>query len=357
MNTNMKKFLNLTKVALFSFLSTSSISCLQAQETAGYSISLEKDLELVGVPLQHLALASGPVTAVQSGPIIQWTPSFTDTTFGSALVSGSEYYVEVVGPTTHPWLGHRLELDETATRIRSDHALVAATSSWNTKSPIDSSLVGATIAVHPHITLPYLVDDALLRQIQSGGENPKSFQFFLPFPGLTSLSAQVSLSGSTMLWQESTSTRRLRSEELILPPGSSFGLKFGDQYGFSRGFTGVVRKVPCPVPLLKGTNYISYPFAKDLRLGVDWGTPANGLRAGTGGHAVQADKIILQNGKASLMYGLSQTKQGFQWLRVNSRTYLWNTPPQVLEKIPAGEGFILVKTVADPKHFFPVPKP
>jgi hypothetical protein len=353
----MRKFLNLTHVALFSFLSTFSVFCLQAQETAGYSITLEKDLELVGVPLQHLALASGGVTAVQSSSIIQWTPSFTDTAFGAALVPGSEYYAEVVGPAAHPWLGHRLELDEAATRTRTDHALIPTASAWNTKWPADNSLVGATIEVHPHITVPYLADDTLLRRIQSGGENPKSFQFFLPFPGLTSLSAQVSLSGGAMLWQQSTSARPLRSEELILPPGYSFGLKFGDRRGLSRGFTGVVRKVPCPVPLQKGTNYISYPFAKDLRLGVDWGTPANGLRVGTGGHAMQADKIILQNGNTSLTYGLSQTKQGFQWLRVNSRTYLWNTPPQVLEKIPAGEGFILVKTVADPNHFFPLPKP
>lgn len=353
----MKNFLNLTNIALFSFLSTSCVFCLQAQETAGYSMTLEKDLELVGVPLQHPALASGPVSAVQSGSIIQWTPSFTDTPFGTALVSGLDYYAEVVGPATHPWLGHRLELDETATRTRSDHALIPTASTWNTKWPTDNALVGATIEVHPHITLPYLANDTVLRRIQSGGENPKSFQFFLPFPGSVSLSAQVNLSGNDLLWQESTSTRRLRSEELILPPGSSFGLKFGDQCGLSRGFTGVVRKAPCPVPLQKGTNYISYPFAKDLRLGVDWGTPANGLRAGTGGHAMQADKIILQNGKASLMYGLSQTKQGFRWLRVNSRTYLWNTPSQVLDKIPAGEGFILVKTVADPNHFFPLPKP
>jgi len=353
----MRKFLNLTHVALFSFLSTFSVFCLQAQETAGYSITLEKDLELVGVPLEHPALAYGAVTAVQSGPIIKWTPSFTDTAFGAALVPGSEYYAEVVGPAAHPWLGHRLELDEVATRTRTDHALIPTASAWNTKWPADNSLVGATIEVHPHITLPYLADDTLLRRIQSGGENPKAFQFFLPFPGSVSLSAQVNLSGSTLLWQQSDSARPLRSEELILPPGYSFGLKFGDRRGLSRGFTGVVRKVPCPVPLQKGTNYISYPFAKDLRLGVDWGTPANGLRAGTGGHAMQADKIILQNGNTSLTYGLSQTKQGFQWLLVNSRTYLWNTPQQVLEKIPAGEGFILVKAVADPNHFFPLPKP
>jgi hypothetical protein len=356
-NVIMKTFLNPTSIAFISLLSLFCPPRTQAQEAAGYSITLEKDLELVGIPLQHPAIASGPVTAVQTGPIIQWTPSFTDTFFGSALVSGAEYYAEVVGPTNHPWLGHRFELDESATRARNDHALVPSNSTWNTKGPINSSLVGTTIEVHAHLTLPYLIDDTLLGRVQSGGENPKSFQFFLPFPGLTTLSAQVNLSGSTLLWKELASERPLRSDELILPPGFSFGLKFGERRGLSRGFTGVVRTVPCPVPLQKGTNYISYPFAKDLRLGVDWGTPANGLRAGTGGHAMQADKIILQNGNTSLTYGLSQTKQGFQWLRVNSRTYLWNTPQQVLEKIPAGEGFILVKTVADPNHCFPLPKP
>jgi len=353
----MRAFLNPTSIAFISLLSLAYPPRLQAQENAGYSMTLDKNLELVGVPLQHPALASGLVTAVQTGPIIQWTPSFTDTPFGTALVSGTEYFAEVVGPTTHPWLGHRFELDESATRARKDHALVPSNSAWNTKGPINSSLVGTTIEVHPHLTVPNLIDETLLGRVQSGGENPKSFQFFLPFPGLTTLSAQVNLSGSTLLWKELASGRPLRSDQLILPPGLSFGLKFGERRGLSRGFTGVVRKVPCPVPLQKGTNYISYPFPKDLRLGLDWGTPGNGLRVASGGNAAQADKIILLDGVTALTYGLCQTKQGFQWLRVNSLTYLLNTPPQVLEKIPTGEGFILVKTVADPNHFFPLPKP
>jgi hypothetical protein len=353
----MKKILNLTNVALFSFLSTSSVFCLQAQETAGYSISLEKDLELVGVPLQHPALSSGPVTAVQSGPIIQWTPSFTDTAFGSALLLNSEYYAEVVGPTTHPWLGHRFELNESATRTRTDHALIPATSPWNTKGPINSSLVGATIEVHPHITLPYLVDDTLLRRIQSGGENPKSFQFFLPFPGLTSLSAQVSLSGSTMLWQQSTSARPLRSEELILPPGSSFGLKFGDRRGLSRGFSGVVRTVPCPAPLQKGYNYVSHPFPRDLRLGVDWGSSLEGFKSGFIPKGL--DRIEFCQGLQRKRYALfSPTSSGpARWRLINSaRTDQWASPAQYLEKVDVGEGFLIWKEKADPLHAFRVPK-
>jgi len=353
----MKNYLNLRCITAFLFAGLFTISCLQGQETAGYSLTLEKDLELVGVPLQHPALSSGPVTAVQSAVVIQWTPSFTDSIFGAALVSGSEYYAEVVGPTTHPWLGHRLELDEASTRARSDHALVAAVSPWNTKGPIDSSLVGATIEVRPHITLPYLVDDTLLRRIQSGGENPKSFQFFLPFPGSVSLAAQANLSGSTLLWQELTTGRTLRPEEIILPPGTAFGLKFGDRRGLSRGFSGVVRTVPCPVPLQKGYNYVSYPFSRDLRLGVDWGSSLEGFKSGFIPKGL--DRIEFCQGLQRKRYALfSATSSGAAlWRLINgARTDQWVSPAQYLEKVDVGEGFLIWKEKADPLHTFRVPK-
>ena len=353
----MKKYWNLKSIALFSFLIPCSLLKLQGQETAGYSLTLEKDLELVGVPLQHPALASGAVTAVQSGPIIQWTPSFTDTSFGSALVSGSEYYAEIVGPTTHPWLGHRLELDEAATRSRSDHALVAATSSWNTKGPIDSSLVGATIEVRPHITLPYLVDDTLLRRIQSGGENPKSFQFFLPFPGAVYLAAQANLLVGKLLWQELTTGRTLRPEEIILPPGTAFGLKFGDRRGLSRGFSGIVRTVPCAAPLQKGYNYVSYPFPRDLRLGIDWGSSLEGFKSGLIPKGL--DRIEFCQGLQRKRYALfSATSSGpARWRLINSaRTDQWASPAQYLEKVDVGEGFLIWKEKADPLHTFRIPK-
>ena len=353
----MKNNLNLRGMTAFLFVSLFTVSCIQGQDTAGYSLTLEKDLELVGIPLQHPALSSGPVTAVPSATVIQWTPSFTDTTFGSALVSGSEYYAEVVGPTTHPWLGHRLELDEAATRTRSDHALVAATSPWNTKGPIDSSLAGATIEVRPHITLPYLVDDTLLRRIQSGGENPKSFQFFLPYPGSASLAAQANLSVGKLLWQQLTTARILRPEEIILPPGSAFGLKFGDRRGLSRGFSGVVRTVPCPAPLQKGFNYVSYPFPRDLRLGIDWGSSIEGFKSGLIPKGL--DRIELCQGAQRKRYSLfSATPSGpARWRLINgARTDQWASPAQYLEKVDVGEGFLIWKEKADPLHTFRIPK-
>lgn len=342
----------------FLFASLFTISCLQGQETAGYSIALEKDLELVGIPLQHPALSSGQVTAVHSGPVIAWKPSFTDTSFGSALLPNSEYYAEVVGPAAHPWLGHRFELNESATRIRTDHALVPIVSPWNTKGPINSSLVGATIEVRPHLTLPYLVDDTLLRRIQSGGENPKSFQFFLPFPAPASLPAQVNLSGSTLLWKDSATTRALRTDELILPPGSAFGIKFGDRRGLSRGFTGIVRKIHCPAPLQKGYNYVSYPFPRDLRLGVDWGSSLEGFKSGP--TPIGLDRIELCQGAQRKRYSLfSATPSGpARWRLISgARTDQWASPAQYLEKLDAGEGFLIWKEKANPLHTFRPPQP
>ena len=342
----------------FLFVSFFTLSCLQGQETLGYSMTLEKDLELVGIPLQNPALSSGPVTAVQSGPIIAWKPSFTDTSFGSALLPNSEYYAEVVGPSTHPWLGHRFELNESATRTRTDHALVPVASPWNTKGPINSSLLGATIEVRPHLTLPYLVDDTLLRRIQSGGENPKSFQFFLPFPAPASLSAQVNLSGGTLLWKDLATARALRTEELILPPGSALGIKFGDRRGLSRGFTGVVRKVPCPMPLQKGYNYVSYPFPRDLRLGVDWGSSLEGFKPSS--TPIGLDRIELCQGEQRKRYALfSATSNGLaRWRLINSaRVDQWASPAQYLEKVDVGEGFLIWKEKADPLHTFRIPNP
>jgi hypothetical protein len=353
----MKNYLNLRGMTAFLFAGLFTISCLQGQETSGYSIALEKDLELVGIPLQHPALSFGPVTALQSGPVIAWKPSFTDTSFGSALLPNSEDYAEVVGPATHPWLGHRFELNESATRTRTDHALAPATSSWNTKGPINSSLIGATIEVRPHLALPYLVDDTLLRRIQSGGENPKSFQFFLPFPAAAPLSAQVNLSGSTLLWKDSVRARSLRTDELILPPGSAFGIKFGDRRGLSRGFTGIVRKILCPVPLQKGWNYVSYPFPRDLRLGVDWGSSLEGFKSGSS--PIGLDRIELCQGAQRKSYALySANPRGpVRWRLINSaRLDQWASPQEYLEKLGAGEGFVIWKEKADPLHTFRVPK-
>jgi hypothetical protein len=248
-------------------------------------------------------------------------------------------------------------LDEAATRTRTDHALIPTASTWNTKWPADNSLVGATIEVHPHITLPYLADDTLLRRIQSGGENPKSFQFFLPFPAPASLSAQVNLSGSTLLWKDSATARALRTEELILPPGSAFGIKFGDRRGLSRGFTGIVRKIPCPVPLQKGYNYVSYPFARDLRLGVDWGSSIEGFKSGPTPNGL--DRIELCQGiqrKSFALYSANPSSL-VRWRLIHSaRLDQWASPVEYLEKVDAGEGFLIWKEKADPLNTFRIPK-
>lgn len=101
-------------------------------------------LELVGFPVHSPALDAGTVGSVV-GTLVGWSPSFTDRPFGSALRTGQEYYAEVVGPAGHAWLGHRLELDENATRSREDHSLVIATSPYNTRGMPNTTLTGLAL--------------------------------------------------------------------------------------------------------------------------------------------------------------------------------------------------------------------
>ena len=69
------------------------------------------------------------------------------------LLSGRHYFLEISGPSQHPWVGHRLEIDEPATR-----ALAANQVRWEAESPAntrvpDATLAGATYQIRPHITL------------------------------------------------------------------------------------------------------------------------------------------------------------------------------------------------------------
>ena len=117
----MKPFLPLSLVPSITSIALclSTISSSRAQEAVPYLVGTGTQLELVGFPVHSPALDSGTVSSV-GGTLVGWSPSFTDRPFGSGLRTGQEYYAEVVGPATHPWLGHRFELDEIATSARDE---------------------------------------------------------------------------------------------------------------------------------------------------------------------------------------------------------------------------------------------
>lgn len=341
--------------ALFLFLWAGLLA--RAQEIVPFLLNTGTELELVGFPLQRPAYDSGSVASV-AGSVVSWTPSFLDRPFGSALNVGEECYAEVVGPAGHPWLGQRFELDETATRARTDHALVAEVSGLNTRGLPKADLAGATLEVRPHLTIPFWAQNTLERRVIYGGEKSATFQFYLASSNGGTLWVVPSVSaGGVTGWFDQTSSRPLSASQLLIPPGSAVGVKFGQKNGLAVGLTLEGRITPVAKPLTAGFNFASYPYPRDMRLGLDWGGPSSGFRGASSPRG--ADRIEICVGPRRLVYSPESSSGSvlLRWRLVNpARRHEWKQPAEYLDQIPVGQGFLIWKSQPDPRHFFYPPK-
>lgn len=334
----------------------------QAQEAVPYLVGTGTQLELVGFPVHSPALDAGTVSSV-AGTLVTWSPSFTDRSFGSALRTGQEYYAEVVGPVGHAWLGHRLELDEAATRVRTDHSLVIVASPYNTRGMPNATLAGARLEVRSHLTVDGLWGETVRNRIVYGGESAAGFSFSLPAPGTASGTRSVTASlprpANALEWIDSFAQGTRVTQPLLIPPGTAVAVTFGQRRGSSLGLTAESRSWPTAAPLQAGANLLAYPYPKDMRLGVDWGTAKEGFR-GRNLPSASQDRIDLQTGTVRQMFAPeSQSNGTIRWRRLDPAraNFRWATPTSYLDCIPVGEGFILRKAKADTNHFFYPPKP
>jgi hypothetical protein len=333
----------------------------QAQEAVPYLVGTGTQLELVGFPVHSPALDAGTVSSV-AGTLVTWSPSFTDRSFGSGLRAGQEYYAEVVGPAGHSWLGHRLELDEAATRVRTDHGLVIAASPYNTRGMPNAALAGARLEVRSHLTVDGLWGETVRNRIVYGGEPAAGFRFSLPAPGTPSATRAVtaSLPRSThaLEWIDSFAPGIRITQPLLIPSGTAVAVTFGQRRGSSLGLTAESRSWPTAAPLQAGANLLAYPYPKDMRLGVDWGTPREGFR-GLSKPSPSQDRIEIQQGTRRSTYFPELQKSGSLRWRLADPVFTsarWSTNPTYLDQIPVGQGFNLRKMRADPAHFFYPPK-
>jgi len=334
----------------------------RAQETLPYLVGTSTHLELIGFPVHSPALDAGKVSSVV-GTLVGWSPSFTERPFGSALRAGQEYYAEVVGPTGHAWLGHRFEIDETATRARTDHGLVIAASSFNTRGLPNGKLVVAQLEVRPHLTLDGLWGNTIRNRILYGGEPASGFSFSIPAPETTSgqraITPSLPRSGDALEWLNRSFSPPTRvAQPLLIPPGFSVAVTFGQRHGSSLGLTGEMRTWPTATPLLVGINLLAYPYPKDLRLGVDWGSSREGF-FGTLKPFPGQDRIELLVGKRRFAYAPEiQLSGGLRWrlLHPLNISRQWAEPAAYLDRIPPGHGFLLRKTKPDCSHFFYPPQ-
>lgn len=335
---------------------------LSAQDALPYLLTTENQLEVVGFPIHQPAVDAGTVSAVK-GPLVYWSPSFTDRPFGSALRPGQEYYVEVVGPVGHSWLGHRFELDETSTRARTDHVLVTLASAYNTRGIPDSSLAGARLEIRPHLTVDGLWGETIRDRVLYGGEPATSFTFSLPAPGTVpgTLSVTPSLQrpSDPLEWMNSLAQGVRITEPLLIPPGTAVVVTLGQRRGSSLSLTAEPRAWPTAAPLQSGVNLLAYPYPKDLRLGIDWGSSREGFKGSAKPFPGQ-DRLEIWAGKNRRSFAPeTQASGGVRWRLLNPTTITrdWAQPPTYLDRIPPGQGFLLRKSKADSLHFFYPPQP
>jgi hypothetical protein len=357
MNTNMKKIptRKLFQAIIMLVLQMFAVSLTQSQESVPYLLSTGQKLELVGFPVHQPALDTGVVQSV-AGTLISWAPSYTERPFGSALVSNQEYYAEIVGPANHPWAGHRMELDEAATRARTDHGLITTASSLNTRGLPDITLAGAQLEIRQHLTVPGLWGEMVKNQILYGGDKSSAFSF--SFSGYAANRTLIpSIQGSVLSWIESKEVTSV-AERGIIPPGSAVGVVFGGRHGSALGFTGMARTWPTATPLQAGNNLLAYPYSTDMRLGLDWGGTNHGFR-GLSRPSPNQDRIdLLEGTKRQSFYPEKQSNGTIRWRQADPVffTTKWALPASYLDVLPAGQGFIFVKKIADPKHFFYPPQ-
>jgi len=332
-----------------------------AQQPLPYLVGTGTQLELVGFPVHSPALDAGTVGSV-GGTLVGWSPSFTDRPFGTALRTGQEYYAEVVGPAGHAWLGHRFELDETATKARTDHGLVAANSSFNTRGLPNTSLAGARLEVRPHLTVAGLWGETVRNRIVYGGEKDTSFSFSVAAPGTApgtrSVTASLPRPTDALGWID-TLTKALVPQPMLIPPGTAVAVTFGQKRGSSLGLTGESRSWPTATPLRAGNNFLSYPYPVDMRLGKDWGTPQQGFKGQPRPTALQ-DRIDILRGSDRVSYAAEAQPAGtLRWRRLdpNFLTTRWALPASYLDTVPVGDGFLLRKNRADAGHVFYPPQP
>lgn len=340
-------------------LSESTLLPSQAQESLPFLMNTATQFELVGFPVHHPALDAGKVQSV-SGTLVNWSPAFQWTSFGSALPLGEEYYAEVVGPSAHPWLGQRFELDENATRVRSDNGLVSVISPLNTHGMPDQTLVGADLEVRRHLTVDTLWGEAVRNRILFGKENESSFLFSFSGGSNGSRIIVPSLEASkTLRWLDTKSPASKIVTPLVIPPGTAVGIVFGNQRGFPLAVSGAARSWPTAAPLQSGENFLTYPYCADLRLGVDWGSKKEGF-SGAPKPSSNQDRLDILVGTSRRSYlPESQSNGRIRWRLFDptDASGNWVNPPAYLDRIPTGQGFILRKAKADPKHLFYPPQP
>jgi hypothetical protein len=308
--------------------------------------------EAVGLGVQNPPASSGNITEGNAAGATLKPEKAGD--WNSLLPAGRQFFLEVIGPSEHPWAGHRLELDEVATSQAGASRVRWEASSPRHTRPPDAALVGANYQIRPHVTLPDLFA-ASWEHRWKNQPTASPISATLGRPGLAPLTLEIrpAPQASGLLWL--TGGQVANPEDLVMAPGSGLVIRFADQPGLGSGLAGETRTFPCRAPLVKGWNLLAYPYPKDLRIGIDW--PHADAKATAAAEPSQSDRLVTFFSGVQKEFGLWSSSQGPRWRAVEPTTSQWQEPPQFLEKIPSGYAFYLHRQKPNPHHAFLPPAP
>lgn len=321
--------------------------------TSETAVTLEGDqpTEGLGLTVQLPAVASGQITTANANQAA--LKPMSQDSWRQLFLPGRSYFLEVDGPQGHPWCGHRIEIDEMKSSKGDTRSISWEKSPLNTRLP-EASLAKATFRVRPHVTLPMMFSRSWTQALAAtSGSGEITCTLSRPSGGTDEVKVTRNRQTGALIW--TLQGRTVGEERLLMPPGS--GLFVSQPGGVKVGFglQGETRTYPCRSPLVSGWNLLSYPFAKDLRLGLDWG--AGDAMSTAAASPVACDRIVTILAGQKTEYALWASPQGPRWRKINPLDSSWQQPAEYLEKIPTGCAFLLFRQKPNPHHVFLPPAP
>lgn len=269
------------------------LSPAQSQQPANhygiYQINLRPGLQRIGIPVQSESLFSGEITAFSGAELS------TDSTLsvGGLLPEGSEFYVEIVwglgDKASH--IGHRFEVDETATRVSTTPGRIAIdlSSGLNTTATLPE-LSQCYLELFPHLTLGQVFPPSQLRASQNPLEADKvqmlvagHFETYFLLANPDGISE----------WRNLASVASRNMNSIALPPGMGLFFHRAANETTTISFAGRIRSQPFTQVLSPSWNFLSGGFPRNLSPR-EGGLVQEGV--GTGANFAEADQLHLANG-------------------------------------------------------------